>query len=76
MDNALIDDRRIHVDFSQSVSKLWSQYMRKDNKGNNITISNCFIVLFYSIVQNANQYLFVNDRNLKPTLHVNKINNL
>jgi hypothetical protein len=76
MDNALIDDRRIHVDFSQSVAKLWSQYMRKDNKGNNITISNCFIVLFYSIVQNANQYLFVNDRNLKPTLHVNKINNL
>jgi hypothetical protein len=61
MDNALIDDRRIHVDFSQSVAKLWSQYMRKDNKGNNITISNCFIVLFYGIVQNANQYLVVND---------------
>nr|XP_007140834.1 hypothetical protein PHAVU_008G145400g [Phaseolus vulgaris]ESW12828.1 hypothetical protein PHAVU_008G145400g [Phaseolus vulgaris] len=33
MDNALIDDRRIHVDFSQSVSKLWSQYKRKDQKG-------------------------------------------
>lgn len=33
MDNALIDDRRIHVDFSQSVSKLWSQYRRKDNQG-------------------------------------------
>ncbi|KAG4395636.1 hypothetical protein GLYMA_19G004200v4 [Glycine max] len=33
MDNALIDDRRIHVDFSQSVSKLWSQYRRKDQKG-------------------------------------------
>lgn len=32
MDNALIDDRRIHVDFSQSVSKLWSQYRRKDNQ--------------------------------------------
>ncbi|XP_024019144.1 peptidyl-prolyl cis-trans isomerase CYP59 [Morus notabilis] len=32
MDNALIDDRRIHVDFSQSVSKLWSQYRRKDHK--------------------------------------------
>lgn len=28
MDNVLIDDRRIHVDFSQSVSKLWSQYRR------------------------------------------------
>nr|CAB3468712.1 unnamed protein product [Digitaria exilis] len=26
MDNCLIDDRRIHVDFSQSVSKLWGQY--------------------------------------------------
>jgi peptidyl-prolyl cis-trans isomerase-like 4 len=23
MDNVLIDDRRIHVDFCQSVSKLW-----------------------------------------------------
>ncbi|KAL9147038.1 hypothetical protein ABFS82_13G149300 [Erythranthe guttata] len=33
MDNALIDDRRIHVDFSQSVSKLWSQYRRKGQKG-------------------------------------------
>ncbi|KAM7277383.1 hypothetical protein ACFE04_019249 [Oxalis oulophora] len=33
MDNALIDDRRIHVDFSQSVSKLWSQYKRKDQSG-------------------------------------------
>lgn len=30
MDNVLIDDRRIHVDFSQSVSKLWSSYRRKD----------------------------------------------
>ncbi|KAK4487449.1 hypothetical protein RD792_005914 [Penstemon davidsonii] len=29
MKNALIDDRRIHVDFSQSVAKLWSQYRRK-----------------------------------------------
>ncbi|KAJ7982053.1 Peptidyl-prolyl cis-trans isomerase-like protein [Quillaja saponaria] len=33
MDNALIDDRRIHVDFSQSVAKLWSQYRRKDQMG-------------------------------------------
>ncbi|KAK6235855.1 hypothetical protein SCA6_011192 [Theobroma cacao] len=32
MDNALIDDRRIHVDFSQSVAKLWSQYRRKDHQ--------------------------------------------
>ncbi|XP_015946808.1 peptidyl-prolyl cis-trans isomerase CYP59 [Arachis duranensis] len=32
MDNALIDDRRIHVDFSQSVAKLWSQY-RRNQKG-------------------------------------------
>ncbi|XP_010552405.1 PREDICTED: peptidyl-prolyl cis-trans isomerase CYP59 [Tarenaya hassleriana] len=30
MDNALIDDRRIHVDFSQSVAKLWSQSRHKD----------------------------------------------
>ncbi|KAL6567643.1 cytochrome P450 monooxygenase 59 [Orobanche gracilis] len=33
MDNALIDDRRIHVDFSQSVAKLWSQYKRKGQMG-------------------------------------------
>lgn len=26
MENAMIDDRRIHVDFSQSVSKLWNNY--------------------------------------------------
>uniref|UniRef100_A0A165Y9D0 Peptidyl-prolyl cis-trans isomerase n=1 Tax=Daucus carota subsp. sativus TaxID=79200 RepID=A0A165Y9D0_DAUCS len=36
MDNALIDDRRIHVDFSQSVAKLWSQYRRKDQQNGNI----------------------------------------
>ncbi|KAH6768688.1 cyclophilin 59 [Perilla frutescens var. frutescens] len=33
MDNALIDDRRIHVDFSQSVAKLWSQYKGKGRMG-------------------------------------------
>lgn len=32
MDNALIDDRRIHVDFSQSVAKLWSQYRNKNSQ--------------------------------------------
>ena len=59
MDNALIDDRRIHVDFSQSVAKLWSQYRRRGQetgKGrrpllaiscNSIT-TRCFI-LFVSI---------------------------
>lgn len=26
MENVLIDDRRIHVDFSQSVAKLWRGY--------------------------------------------------
>ncbi|CAN0901968.1 Peptidyl-prolyl cis-trans isomerase CYP59 [Linum grandiflorum] len=38
MNNALIDDRRIKVDFSQSVAKLWSQYRRKGNQ----TGGNCF----------------------------------
>ncbi|XP_057765205.1 peptidyl-prolyl cis-trans isomerase CYP59 [Salvia miltiorrhiza] len=33
MDNALIDDRRIHVDFSQSVAKLWFQYKGKGRIG-------------------------------------------
>ncbi|KAL5746568.1 hypothetical protein ACOSP7_027714 [Xanthoceras sorbifolium] len=35
MDNALIDDRRIHVDFSQSVSKLWKDYITRDKKTGN-----------------------------------------
>ncbi|XP_050537407.1 peptidyl-prolyl cis-trans isomerase sig-7 [Daktulosphaira vitifoliae] len=43
MDNVLIDDRRIHVDFSQSVSKIkWFgkgriKYMDKDDEGKNIS---------------------------------------
>lgn len=32
MDNVLIDDRRIHVDFSQSVSRLWNQYRQAGRK--------------------------------------------
>lgn len=28
MNNALLDERRIHVDFSQSVSKLWNKFRR------------------------------------------------
>ncbi|KAF7111002.1 hypothetical protein CFC21_111057 [Triticum aestivum] len=34
MDNCLIDDRRIHVDFSQSVSKLWGQFRQSKRNGN------------------------------------------
>ncbi|CAN4102516.1 unnamed protein product [Withania somnifera] len=41
MDNALIDDRRIHVDFSQSVAKLWSQYRRKDQTSNGRSCFKC-----------------------------------
>jgi len=44
MDNVLIDDRRIHVDFSQSVSKIkWLgkgrgvKYTDKDDEGKNIS---------------------------------------
>eukprot|EP00246_Nothoceros_aenigmaticus_P016594 TRINITY_DN768_c0_g1_i1.p1 TRINITY_DN768_c0_g1~~TRINITY_DN768_c0_g1_i1.p1 ORF type:complete len:644 (+),score=153.08 TRINITY_DN768_c0_g1_i1:37-1932(+) len=32
MDNTLIDDRRIHVDFSQSVSRLWTRFRRFGTK--------------------------------------------
>ncbi|KEG11134.1 putative RNA-binding protein [Trypanosoma grayi] len=32
MDNALVDDQRIHVDFSQSVSRLWAQRQRELRK--------------------------------------------
>ncbi|KAL0481680.1 hypothetical protein AKO1_012537 [Acrasis kona] len=31
MENVMIDDRRIHVDFSQSVSKLWNNVRRNKN---------------------------------------------
>ena len=34
MNNVLIDDRRIKVDFSQSVSHLWKQFKRHGRKGN------------------------------------------
>lgn len=34
MENVLIDDRRIHVDFSQSVAKLWAQSQNKRKRGN------------------------------------------
>ncbi|XP_020270710.1 peptidyl-prolyl cis-trans isomerase CYP59-like [Asparagus officinalis] len=40
MDNVLIDDRRIHVDFSQSVSKLWNQY--RHGKGSQDRKGGCF----------------------------------
>ncbi|ETV97000.1 hypothetical protein H310_09846 [Aphanomyces invadans] len=32
MNNVLIDDRRIKVNFSQSVSKLWNKFHRKDKR--------------------------------------------
>ena len=30
MDGALIDDRRVRVDFSQSVAKEWNRYRRRE----------------------------------------------
>eukprot|EP01083_Nonionella_stella_P023934 66206_1 len=33
MNNALIDDRRIKVDFSQSVSKEWNRYTQRKRRG-------------------------------------------
>jgi peptidyl-prolyl cis-trans isomerase-like 4 len=33
MNNVLIDDRRIKVDFSQSVSKLWNRFLQRPRKG-------------------------------------------
>jgi peptidyl-prolyl cis-trans isomerase-like 4 len=33
LDNCLIDDRRVRVDFSQSVSKLWNARRRGDRTG-------------------------------------------
>ncbi|KAG5572987.1 hypothetical protein H5410_062753 [Solanum commersonii] len=36
MDNTKIDDRRIRVDFSQSVAKLWSQYQPRNQRGSGV----------------------------------------
>ena len=33
MDNVLIDDRRVRVDFSQSMHSLWKNYRRFGRKG-------------------------------------------
>jgi len=35
MESVLIDDRRIHIDFSQSVAKLWRKYRRGQVKSTN-----------------------------------------
>ena len=43
MNNVLIDDRRIKVDFSQSVSKLWNKFAlrpRKNDSGDKVNKSN------------------------------------
>ena len=40
MDNVLVDERRIHVDFSQSVAKQWNRWRRNgkfDNKVDSTT---------------------------------------
>jgi hypothetical protein len=34
LDNHLIDDRKIHVDFSQSVSILWGQFRQSKQNAN------------------------------------------
>ncbi|KAG5504200.1 hypothetical protein JIQ42_06032 [Leishmania sp. Namibia] len=39
MDKALIDDCRIHVDFSQSVSKLWAQRQREMRKRHRVGLA-------------------------------------
>ena len=42
MDNVLVDERRIHVDFSQSVAKQWNRWRRNgkfDNKVDSLEVS-------------------------------------
>ena len=36
MDNVLIDDRRVHVDFSQSMQSLWKNYSRFGKRGGTV----------------------------------------
>jgi len=40
MDNALVDDRRIKVDFSQSVSKVWDRFNRIERRTSSSTNKN------------------------------------
>ena len=45
MDNALVDERRIHVDFSQSVSRLWNKFRRRQTHGHHEPMNHEDIVL-------------------------------
>jgi hypothetical protein len=46
MDYCLIDDRRIHVDFSQSVSSLWGQFRQSKRNANKVA---CLDHVFFSM---------------------------
>mmetsp|Transcript_13048 Transcript_13048/g.31756 ORF Transcript_13048/g.31756 Transcript_13048/m.31756 type:complete len:668 (-) Transcript_13048:203-2206(-) len=43
MNNALVDDRRIRVDFSQSVAKVWDRYHKKYRMGDRSGIDRGFV---------------------------------
>ncbi|KAL3757334.1 hypothetical protein ACHAWU_008495 [Discostella pseudostelligera] len=43
MNNALVDDRRIRVDFSQSVAKVWDRYHRKYRMGDRSGVDRGFV---------------------------------
>lgn len=58
MENVLIDDRRIHVDFSQSVAKLWGSWKRGDkgmsdqfDRSGNMRLQGSNLILKSSAVQ-------------------------
>jgi len=80
MENVLIDDRRIHVDFSQSVAKLWGSYKRgdKDMKGNfnssgQPTKSNLVLKSSGRGQQTPKEYIFDSQKD-KPSLKKDKDN--
>mmetsp|Transcript_529 Transcript_529/g.917 ORF Transcript_529/g.917 Transcript_529/m.917 type:complete len:557 (-) Transcript_529:1205-2875(-) len=52
MNNALIDDRRIKVDFSQSVAKEWNRYAQRKRAGHNVRIQK----RSYSTFENSKSY--------------------
>ena len=49
MNNALVDDRRIKVDFSQSVANVWDRYNKRYRRGDRNIYSSIDIVIFSKI---------------------------
>eukprot|EP00850_Spirogloea_muscicola_P015838 SM000125S26043 [mRNA] locus=s125:148:4853:+ [translate_table: standard] len=71
MDNVLIDDRRIHVDFSQSVSHIWSRFRKfgaKDSGESFVMQQN----LVKPCILSAGTHLLIHNLHSQVNLHSTK----